>query len=709
MHMSIRNKLLLLTIIPLLLAAVLGGLIIYDSYTDLVAIRDADGRLLVMKAVGEVVNELQTERGLSSLFLNGGTSEANLRAQRARFDDKVQSHADLIALSMLSSTDKAAYREITAAIGRLRQQIDNRSIQERTAFNEYTRSIRGMLGLVQRAARTESPEVTASLFNIVLFEEAKEGTGRTRGQIGAILALDLPLLSTNVLDLMNAAVSIGLNLESSGLELTPELNVRLQTLRQSEAWRVVNDTLLQILARSNQGGYGLDGAAFFATASQVFDTVHGIIQFANDQSHALIATRIAELFNRIVITASIVGALILLLSVISIILMTGISSNIFKVSASMKDISSGDADLTRRLEVRSRDELGQLGEAFNAFTGRLQELIQNFKAEVQSMERNVLDLSANTNETASAVAQITANIDSLKQQTINQSASVTESSATIEQISRNIEKLYKLIERQAEGVATSSSSIEEMVANIQSVTANIERMGSYYDALLSKSGSGRDAIATVVRQVKEIDQQSETLQEANALIAGIAAQTNLLAMNAAIEAAHAGEAGSGFAVVADEIRKLAENAAQQSKTITQNIRATKSVVAAVVASSGTAERNFEEIVEQIRILSRLEEEVKYAMQEQSSGSSQILDSLASINEVTYDVRIAAQEMKDGSVTVLTEMRRLLQLASELENGMNEMASGADEIRRAANDTNELGTSASLSVKHLAEETTRFRT
>jgi len=709
MQISIRSKLLLLTAIPLVLAAALGALIIYNSLRDLAAIKDADARLQVMEAVGEIINEIQAERGMSSMFLNGSTTEILLNTQRTRLDEVILAKADTIANSMLSSADMAAMRELMPAVVRLRQQVDNRSIQERTAFNEYTRSIRTVLGVIQRVARTNSPEVTALLFNIVLFEDAKEGAGRTRGQISAILALDLPLLGTNVLNLVNGSVSVGLNLESSGLELTPELSVRLQTLRLSEAWRQVNDALLQILARSNQGDYGLDSAGFFSTATRVVEAIHDIIKFANVQARETINSRSLEILNSIIIASSILGILVVLFAVLSVVLMSGISRNISKISNSMKEISSGDADLTRRLEVRSHDELGQLGEAFNTFTGQLQELIQNFKNEVSSMERNILDLSANTNETASAVAQITANIDSLKQQTINQSASVTESSATIEQIARNIEKLYKLIERQADGVATSSSSIEEMVANIQSVTANIERMGSYYDALLSKSGAGRDAIATVVRQVKEIDQQSETLQEANSLIAGIAAQTNLLAMNAAIEAAHAGEAGSGFAVVADEIRKLAENAAQQSKTITQNIRATKTVVAAVVSSSGLAERNFEEIVEQIRILSRLEEEVKYAMQEQSSGSSQILDSLASINEVTYDVRTAAQEMKDGSATVLIEMRRLLQLASELENGMNEMASGADEIRRAANDTNELGTSASHSIKHLAEETTRFRT
>ena len=180
-------------------------------------------------------------------------------------------------------------------------------------------------------------------------------------------------------------------------------------------------------------------------------------------------------------------------------------------------------------------------------------------------------------------------------------------------------------------------------------------------------------------------------------------------MNAAIEAAHAGEAGMGFAVVADEIRKLAENAATQSKTIGQNIKGIRGGINDVVTSSGTSASTFEEILEQIRILSRLEEEVKYSMQEQSAGSSQILESLASINEVTADVRQSAQEMQEGSNAVLLEMRRLLQLSSELENGMSEMAAGAGEIQRAAHDTNELTIAASRSVQSVSDEIGRFKT
>ncbi|HAP44601.1 MAG: hypothetical protein A2087_08330 [Spirochaetes bacterium GWD1_61_31] len=709
MFLTIRRKLLILTVLPLLLSAALGAMFVFRSYSSLSGIRDAETRLAAMSALSAVLNELQAERGISSLYLSGGALPVLLQAQRTRFDEVYALNEAFLTSVALSETDRAALASVLDLLGQLRLRIDGREILASTAFNEYNQLVRSALDSLYRTSDSASPEMHNSLFNFVLFEEAKEAAGRTRGLLSSLFALDQPLQESEVLDLIDASVSIGLNLESKGLAMNPDLAAAVRTVQASDSWRLLNEALLQVLAKSDEGGFGWNGAAFFSTATGLVDEIRAVIEVARLQAVALSDLYTREYFNLILITGILVGGAVLILGTMALLLMTNISLNISKLSRGMKEISGADADLTRSLDVKGRDEIGQLGADFNSFTARLRGLINNIKGEVHALEKGIIDLSANTDETASAVRQITANIESLKLQTINQSSSVTESSATVEQIAKNIERLYQLIEKQSEGVATSSSSIEEMVANIQSVTANIERMGTYYEALLGKSTTGREAIATVVRQVREIDQQSESLQEANSLIAGIAAQTNLLAMNAAIEAAHAGEAGSGFAVVADEIRKLAENAALQSKTITQNIRATKTVVAAVVTSSGAAERTFEEIVEQIRILSRLEEEIKYAMLEQSSGSSQILDSLASINDITFDVRTAAQEMKDGSITVLTEMHRLLQLATELENGMNEMAAGTDEIRRAANDSNDLGIGAARNVKHLAEETDQFRT
>ena len=577
------------------------------------------------------------------------------------------------------------------------------------AYNKYVQLADTIINQMIVLSLTDAAEATRQLESIVFYEKAKENAGRVQCLASSIFTLDQPIRYQSMLELVDANAGITVNLANGVVNSGEEVASAISELELSPAWYSMQDSVIDILKLADSGGYGRDGLEFYKETSTVASLIQGIIETISSRTDTWFELRNARLTKEIVLIASLLIVSVLFVLFVSIFMLSNVSGRIKEVSTVMRNVSSGDADLTRMLKSRKNDELGQLTGYFNKFVTMLRGIIDRVKTEVGSLSEGMIQLSSNTEETAGAIRQITANIESLKLQSINQSSSVDKSSEMVENIAKNIIQLYKLIEKQAAGVSSSSSAIEEMVASIQSVTGNIERMGSYYEKLLGKSDSGRGAIETVGKQIKEIDAQSENLEEANSLIAGIAAQTNLLAMNAAIEAAHAGEAGMGFAVVADEIRKLAENAAGQSKTIAHNIKGIRGTIDAVVTSSGLSARTFEEMLEQIRILSRLEEEIKYSMQEQSAGSVLILQSLASINDVTADVRQSAEEMQEGSNTVLLEMRQLLQLSSELENGMSEMAAGAEEIRRAAQDTNELSIAATRSVTAVNTEITQFKT
>jgi len=416
-----------------------------------------------------------------------------------------------------------------------------------------------------------------------------------------------------------------------------------------------------------------------------------------------------ELRNQLISSVLLTLACTFLVMVASVFIIRSVIRPIKKATAMLKDISEGSGDLTKRLTVKARDEIGDMASYFNTTLDKVKELVQEIEKQAGILSDIGIELSSNMNETSASLQQISTNIESLTVQTEGESVSVTETGTAVDSIKNTIEKLNEYVAQQSASVTQSSAAVEEMVSNIASVTKTLERNNQNLTALQNTASVGKRDLNNIAAEIEEVAKQSSGLAEITSVIDNIAEQTNLLAMNAAIEAAHAGEAGKGFSVVSDEIRKLAELSSTQTKTISQVLTTIQQSILKITEESETTLRQFTEIEGKITTVTGLEEEIRNAMIEQNEGSREITTAVSQLNTITTEVKTGSDEMLSESIKVARQSENLGTINERVSGNISEMASGIMEINKAVSAINLLAGQNRDSISTLKEKVGKFKT
>ena len=337
-----------------------------------------------------------------------------------------------------------------------------------------------------------------------------------------------------------------------------------------------------------------------------------------------------------------------------------------------------------------------------------QSVIETIHQALRNLTEHGTVLEGTMDTTSAGAGHIAENINNLKQRLTNQAESVTQTDGTVKTILETLNTLDSYIAIQSNRLMQSSSLIETMITNVRDVTGLLEESNTVIQDAHQLSIQGKAGAKNANEAAMEIAKRSGDLLEAGEVIQNVASQTNLLAMNAAIEAAHAGEAGKGFAVVADEIRKLAEESSMQGKKIAAVIKESLQIIQKLTDTESTTERAFEQVYTLVSKISEQEACILEAMQQQEAGSEKIIAAITDINGITHDIKTKSEEMANNGHHTAEEMKTLNTLTAALTEKMSEMTGDVLNINKAIQTVHEVTQKNAQAIQDVVREVDSFQ-